>query len=220
MNRRRFARRPLWPRASWAKDHSKILFTFDDGPTEQTTPKVLEVLAEFGVRAVFFQIGERIQRHPELAKMVLEQGHVIGNHSQTHSILKPWQFRPAWREVAQCQETCERELGFTPKLFRPALGKLTPGFRWATRRLGLQIAGWSLDSNDWKCRSEEDAERCSEEFLEAIQPGDVVLLHDANPFCPQILERILPSITQSTRRSAKQRDPLGPPHPQHRYGQG
>ena len=188
----RFARRTRWLKrialAPFSRTRcagSEILLTFDDGPHPEYTPAVLERLAAFDIQAAFFLIGRRI--NSELVERISDAGHVIGNHTFAHA-------SPRWRnfsasDVQKCQELLPEA-----KLFRPPLGRLTPGLWLAARRLGLECMGWSLDSCDWRCRSESDAIRCTHEVLELVRPGDIILFHDSHRWILPILDVVLPAL--------------------------
>jgi peptidoglycan/xylan/chitin deacetylase (PgdA/CDA1 family) len=165
-----------------------ILLTFDDGPHAEHTPAVLERLARFHLTAAFFLVGNRIT-DPQLVQRITDAGHVLGNHTFSHAIPKWSDTAVSLADVGRCQELIP-----TAKLFRPPLGKLTPGLWLAARRHGLRIVNWSLDSGDWRCRSEADAATCAAEVLELVRPGDVVLFHDDHRWIGRILDIVLPSL--------------------------
>jgi peptidoglycan/xylan/chitin deacetylase (PgdA/CDA1 family) len=165
-----------------------VLLTFDDGPHPEHTPAVLNRLAAFGVSAAFFLVGNRVT-DPSLVKRIADVGHALGNHTFAHVV-------PRWRDTAvsrmdvrKCQEVVPNAT-----LFRPPLGRLTPGLWLAARRLNLKCVSWSLDSGDWRCRSEADAMQCAKEVLELVRPGDIVLFHDDHRWIGPILDVVLPAL--------------------------
>lgn len=166
---------------------SDILLTFDDGPHPEHTPAVLERLAAFGVRAAFFLVGNRIA-DPALVSRIRADGHIIGNHTFSHAVPR-WRDASVRADCAKCQELIP-----DATLFRPPLGKLTPGNWLAARRLGLKCVLWSLDSGDWRCRTAADAKVCAKEVLELVRPGDIVLLHDDHRWIGPILDVMLPAL--------------------------
>lgn len=167
---------------------SQILLTFDDGPHPEHTPAVLDRLARFGTRAAFFLVGSRIA-DPTLVQRIAGAGHALGNHTFAHAVPR-WHERTApLADARRCQELIP-----TATLLRPPLGKLTPGLWLAARRLGLACVHWTLDSGDWRCRGETDAEQCAREVLERVRPGDIVLFHDDHRWIVPILEVVLPEL--------------------------
>lgn len=153
-----------------------MALTFDDGPDPQRTPAVLDLLARQGVRATFFVVGARAEVHPELVRRMVAEGHVVGNHSYTHS----WRFplRSLGRTMEELRRTGEvlhRITGRQPRLFRPPFGVTNPTIARAVRRLGLDPVGWSIRSLDTMGQSPE---RVAARILRRLHPGAVILLHD------------------------------------------
>lgn len=154
----------------------RVALTFDDGPDPQRTPAVLDLLARQEVRATFFVVGARAEAHPELVRRMATEGHVVGNHSYTHS----WRFplRSLGRTVEELRRTGEvlhRITGRQPRLFRPPFGVTNPTIARAVRRLGLDPVGWSIRSLDTMGQSPE---RVAARILRRLHPGAVILLHD------------------------------------------
>lgn len=154
----------------------RVALTFDDGPDPQRTPAVLDLLARQGVRATFFVVGARAEAHPELVRRMVAEGHVVGNHSYTHS----WRFplRSLGRTMEELRRTGEvlhRITGRQPRLFRPPFGVTNPTIARAVRRLGLDPVGWSIRSLDTMGQSPE---RVAARILRRLHPGAVILLHD------------------------------------------
>lgn len=154
----------------------RVALTFDDGPDPQRTPAVLDLLARQGVRATFFVVGARAEAHPELVRRMVAEGHVVGNHSYTHSWRFP--FRSLGRtmeELCRTGEVLHRITGRQPRLFRPPFGVTNPTIARAVRRLGLDPVGWSIRSLDTMGQSPE---RVAARILRRLHPGAVILLHD------------------------------------------
>jgi peptidoglycan/xylan/chitin deacetylase (PgdA/CDA1 family) len=185
-----FARRPHWLKREPLHGDG-VLLTFDDGPHPEYTPLVLDRLHRFDLRAAFFLIGERISVGAGSVSDGRSDGHLIGNHTWSHPRLGWLDFTEAESQIARCQEMLP-----DAKLFRPPFGRMTPGLRRSARRHGLRTMLWSLDSNDWRCRSRADADRCARELLAHLRPGDTVLLHDCHPWIVPILDIILPHVTR------------------------
>jgi len=151
-----------------------LSLTYDDGPGESLTPRVLDALAARDAKATFFLLGRRAAAAPGVADRVRDAGHEIGCHSHGH--LHAWK-TPPWRsaaDVARGYETLSAWLP-SPCLFRPPYGKLTPWTARAARRRGSRIVKWTVDSGDtWSAppRVEDVVERVRRDG------GGVVLLHD------------------------------------------
>ena len=172
----------------------RVRLTFDDGPHPTHTPAVLDRLDRFDVRATFFVLGNRVPAAADVVRRIHSTGHAVGNHTSTHPRPRWFGFRAAFDELAGCQRAVAAVTGVEPALFRPPLGRWTLPLRLACRRLGLTPTGWTLDSGDWRVRSDADAEQCAAELLAAVRPGDVILLHDYHPWIGTILDVLLPGL--------------------------
>lgn len=174
---------------------SGVCLTLDDGPDPSTTPALLELLDAHQAKAVFFLIGDRAARHPELVKEIARRGHVIGNHSQTHPSATFWLLRPwaLWRDVAGCQETLRGILGEAPLWFRPPVGHHNLFLAAILRELGLTMMIWN-------CRGFDGVNRDVSAILRSIErglrPGAIILLHEARPASVVVLSRTLELIRE------------------------
>ncbi|MCP4711935.1 MAG: polysaccharide deacetylase family protein [Planctomycetes bacterium] len=158
--------------------HSQTIFlTFDDGPDANVTPKILELLKSYGVRATFFPSGVNMVEYPELVRKIIESGHDIGDHGYYH--IHPWMSGPV-KTIQDINKTREvfrslGEKGMT-KLCRPPYGKinLVQLIYWLWER--KRFVFWTLDPKDYQGSS---GEKLGREVVERLAPGSVVLLHDS-----------------------------------------
>jgi peptidoglycan/xylan/chitin deacetylase (PgdA/CDA1 family) len=177
------------------RESGQILLTFDDGPHPEVTPQVLDRLARYNAKAVFFIVGSRIHRSPEVLPRIIAAGHMLGNHTYEHRLERdPW-FVPYVRDVVRCQRAIEQTAGQRPSLFRAPMGRKSLGALLTPRVLGLRHLVWSLDENDWRLRNEADARECGRKLAERSVPGDVILLHDDNPCVLYVLDVLLPALS-------------------------
>jgi peptidoglycan/xylan/chitin deacetylase (PgdA/CDA1 family) len=160
-----------------AANSRQLALTFDDGPNDPHTLKLLEVLAQHGVRATFFMIGRYVQQRPQIAREVAQAGHAIGNHTFTHPNLIFCSDMQTRIQLAECNRAIEDVAGHTPKLFRPPFGGRRPSTLRIARELGLTPAMWNVTGWDWNAHSSETVER---KVSKQIRGGDVVLLHDGS----------------------------------------
>lgn len=155
----------------------KIAITFDDGPEESMTVRVLDVLARHHVKAAFFLIGEKARQHPEIVKRIMEEGHIIGSHSFTHTGLFPFGRRSKIAdELTKTRHILKEITGRTVCLFRPPFGVTNPAIAAAIRAGGYQTVGWSVRAFD--TRRYVSRSRILSRLLKGIHPEAVVLLHD------------------------------------------
>lgn len=180
--------------------------TFDDGPDPRTTPAVLDALAEAGVRATFFVLGSRAERHPELIARLVDEGHELALHGWRHR--HGWVRWPgeAYADVVRGAQELERLTGAPPRFFRPPHGAWTWAQRAAVRRLGLTPVHWTVEAHDWHpALGPEDVVR---RVAERSHPGDVVVLHDAGPG-GKTTAAALPGLLEELRARGFQPKPLG-----------
>lgn len=179
------------------RDRKQVALTFDDGPDPVMTPQVLDALAEAGVHATFFVIGKALAANPALAKRMVNDGHVVGNHSWQHSRLQNFYFA-GWhtREIGAGMHAIGEATGqAAPPLYRPPVGLKSWAVGRAAARYGLTLVAWSLHGHDTRLPSPE---RIAQRVLERVQAGDIILLHDGHdlpgrqrPFCAQAVRLIL-----------------------------
>lgn len=132
-----------------AAGSTEVALTFDDGPDARYTPRCLDILEQHGVRATFFLVGERVRRHPDLARQIRERGHDVGNHTwshQHHWCLGP---RRSMDEVRGGSRAIAEAIGEAPRYFRPTFGIMNLSTYLASARLGERCVLWSLAARDW-----------------------------------------------------------------------
>ena len=128
----------------------EIALTYDDGPNDVATERLLEVLAHYQVRASFFLIGRYVQQRPHIVRAIAEAGHLIGNHTMTHPWLA-WQSAGRVREeLAGCNAALEDVLGIPVRYFRPPHGARRPAVLHIAHSLGLTPVQWNILPGDWK----------------------------------------------------------------------
>jgi peptidoglycan/xylan/chitin deacetylase (PgdA/CDA1 family) len=155
---------------------SKLLgLTYDDGPNDPHTLRLLEVLAKHGVRATFFLIGRFVEQRPGLARQIAEHGHAVGNHTWAHPSLVFCGTPQTRMELERCQRAIEDATGASPRLFRPPFGGRRPGTLGIARSLGLEPIMWNVTGYDWNA---PPAERIADHVSRRIRGGNVILLHD------------------------------------------
>jgi peptidoglycan-N-acetylglucosamine deacetylase len=172
----------------------KIYLTFDDGPTPEITEWVLDELKKHNAKATFFCIGHNIEKHPEIFKRVIENGHSIGNHTFNH--LNGW--KTSISEYIENFELCETSisnlksseiLNLKSKIFRPPYGKIKTSQSKTLRQLGYKIIMWDVLSADFD--STITPEKCLENVLKNTTTGSIIVFHDSVKAFPN-LEYTLP----------------------------
>jgi peptidoglycan/xylan/chitin deacetylase (PgdA/CDA1 family) len=131
-------------------DPSEAALTYDDGPNDNATDELLDLLAAHNARATFFMIGSFVRQRPQIVRRVHAAGHLIGNHTDTH----PWlHLKPAsliHEELRACNQALENTLGAPVRYFRPPHGARRPYVLRAARELGLRTVQWNAMGHDWQ----------------------------------------------------------------------
>jgi peptidoglycan/xylan/chitin deacetylase (PgdA/CDA1 family) len=153
----------------------KLALTYDDGPNDPHTLRLLEVLAKHNVRATFFMIGRYVQQQPQIAREVAKAGHVVGNHTFTHPNLIFVSELQARVQMQECERALAHAVGEHSRLFRPPFGGRRPVSLRVARSLGLEPVMWNVTGWDWKATS---ADYIFGKVSRQIRGGDVILLHD------------------------------------------
>lgn len=192
---------PNWTRLpEAAAGRRELAITIDDGPDPRITPRVLDLLDERGVKATFFCIGERVQRHGELARETVRRGHSVENHSQRHlnyfSLLGP---RNLVAEIERAQDTIGITTGQHPLFFRAPAGLRSPFLDPVLSRLGLRLASWTRRGFDTVSAR---AEAVLAKLTRGLEAGDILLLHDGHaaltgngvPVILEVLPRLLDAL--------------------------
>lgn len=168
----------MYPHWTWRYTTAeKVLYlTFDDGPTPEITPFVLDQLAQYEARATFFLIGNNVEKYPALAQRIVAAGHTLGNHTQHHVKGRTTDIRSYLEEVAAAQQTLFEHTGLRTRLFRPPYGSLTRRQSCALRN-AFEIAMMDVISGDFD--NKRTGAQCAQTVIRHARPGSVVLFHDS-----------------------------------------
>jgi peptidoglycan-N-acetylglucosamine deacetylase len=156
-------------------DSVSMALTFDDGPDPEITPAVLDSLDDLGARGTFFMVGESVVKHPDTARMVLERGHIIGNHSMTHPKMFLMRKSEVEKEIDSAQKAIIDATGGEPGLFRPPYGIFDFTCASVVKEHGLTMVLWTVLSGDFAHKLPGDIEKNLEPY---IRPGAIVVFHD------------------------------------------
>ena len=179
---------------SVSTDKKQIALTFDDGPHPKLTPRILKILAQYGIPATFFMVGENVLNYPEAARAVIEAGHEVGNHTFTHPHIATLNERAIFDEIGKCEDALEELCEYRPHLLRTPQGALTPSLERCLLEDDYILVLWSLDTRDWDNKS---TACIVQTVLDEVKPGDIILMHDYighNSKTPEALEKIIPQL--------------------------
>jgi peptidoglycan/xylan/chitin deacetylase (PgdA/CDA1 family) len=158
-----------------AHGSKQLALTYDDGPNDPHTYRLLEVLARHNVHATFFLIGQFVRQRPEIAREIVKAGHVVGNHTFTHPLLTLKLAAEVHKELSDCNAALADALGRTPSIFRPPFGGRRPAVLRVARELGLEPIMWNVTGYDWDAPPAAVIEK---KVASRINGGNVILLHD------------------------------------------
>ena len=200
----------LWPRsqalgpnltrlpAAPAGAPGRVALTIDDGPDPEVTPRVLKLLAEYRLKASFFLIGHRAEKHPALCRAIVEQGHRVENHGHSHSHALSL-FGPARlaADIARAQTVLNHATGQAPRFFRPTAGLRNLFLEPVLARQDLRLASWTRRGYDTR---EPRPDRVLQRLTRGLSDGDILLLHDGHAARAgdgrPVIEHLIPSLAR------------------------
>jgi len=159
----------------WETSNQKILLTFDDGPSAEATDTILKTLDENKLKAVFFCVGNNIRLFPELTKSILNEGHIIGNHTFNHKKLTTISYTESINEINSFTVLLKEKYNYDVNYFRPPHGKFKFKTSSLIRKCGLKNVMWSLLPYDFK----NEIKRVKLAVDKYLKNNSVVVLHDS-----------------------------------------
>lgn len=175
--------------AAEVKEAPRIALTFDDGPSAYTK-QLSEGLKKRGVKATFFLLGENIEKHEEEVKILAGDGHLLGNHSYSHSQLNKLPKIKACQEIARTNNLIYECTGTYPLYVRPPFGEWDEELDCGVEMIPIF---WNVDSLDWKIKN---TEKIVKRVLEQTKDGDVILMHDGYETSVQAAFRIVDALQE------------------------
>ncbi|MDS3859851.1 polysaccharide deacetylase family protein [Thermosynechococcaceae cyanobacterium BACA0444] len=181
-------------------EYKVVALTFDDGPDRRQTLQVLSILKAHKAKATFFVIGRSVQKYPNIAAKIVEEGHIIANHSWSH---RYQQFSPqeAAREFQRTDQIIHEVTGVKNYWFRPPGGRLNNGLVEYAKTQKLPIIMWSVDPRDWQ--PGRSATQIKASVLQQTRPGSIVLLHDGGG-PRQGMIQVLPGVLTALKKQGYQ----------------
>lgn len=171
-------------------DGAGVWLTIDDGPDPETTPRLLDLLDQHRARATFFLIGDRVDRHADLAREIVARGHGLGNHTGSHPQASFWAAGPGRTasEILAGNRSIESATGRTPSWFRAPVGHCNFFVHPASAEAGMSVVGWRRQGYDGVSTKVELILR---RLTRRLQRGDILVVHDATPVAEEVLEGVL-----------------------------
>ena len=176
------------PVYSVERDGKFVSLSFDAAWGNEDTQMLIDILAKYGVRATFFVVGEWVDKYPESVKALHDAGHEVMHHSDAHPHMAKLTAKQIIDEVDRCSDKIEAVTGVRPTLFRCPYGEYDDNVIGTVNGMGLTTVQWDTDSLDWKkLTAGEIYKRVSSK----VQPGSIVLFHNAGLHTPEALPSII-----------------------------
>lgn len=170
------------------KRKKTIALSFDDGPSNSVTPKILDILKEQEVTATFFVLGSRINNHANIIRRIKDEGHEIGNHGYNHTSFKRLSGEALLNQINNTNTNIINIISEQPTLVRPPYGELNKN---AINTLNYPIIFWSIDPRDWDGTSISAMQK---NIITNLDDGKIILLHDLYENTAQLVKIIVPQI--------------------------
>lgn len=175
-----------------------VALTFDDGPSPNITPQVLDILKENNIKATFFLIGRNLKQFPKIGQQIVADGHAVGNHTWHHWRNLMMGFTAA-HEIEDTAALMYEVTGVKTSLFRPPNGFLNNGLADYALKQKEAVVLWSVDSGDWR-GSRASVDGLVNRVVEGVKPGGIVLMHDGGGDRSRTVQALPKIIEELTRR--------------------
>jgi len=167
---------------------NRVFLTFDEGYEQGFTPSILDTLAKREASAVFFITLPYARQNPELVRRMIDEGHVLGNHSTKHLSFPDMPLRDAASDIMELHNYIKDNFGYEMSLFRPPMGEFSEQILALVQSLGYTSVFWSWTYKDWLTDNQPPpAESLNKLLREAAHPGAVILLHAVSQTNAEIL---------------------------------
>lgn len=181
------------PIYSVQRDYKVVSLSFDAAWGNEDTQQLIDILAKYNVKATFFVVGQWVDKYPESVKALYDAGHEVMNHSNDHAHFNSLSADEIISNITACNEKVASVTGDTPTLFRPPYGEYDDHVIAAVRSMGMEPIQWDVDSLDWK---EIPADQITQRVVSRVQPGSIVLFHNAAIHTPEALPTIIEALIQ------------------------
>ncbi|HEY5707691.1 MAG TPA: polysaccharide deacetylase family protein [Terrimicrobiaceae bacterium] len=170
-----------------------IAMTFDDGPSPQLTPRLLDTLKERGIKATFFVVGQNAAEYPDILRRMASEGHEIANHSWSHPALTKLGVEGVRKQIENTNDVIAKVTGKRPTLMRPPYGATSSILnKRLTEDYGLKVILWSVDPLDWRYRN---SNRVYSYIVQNTHPGAIILTHDIHATTVAAMPETLDTLT-------------------------
>ena len=180
-----------------AENEKTIALTFDQGYENGYTTPILDTLKEKGVRAVFFLTGHYVRSQPELVQRMIDEGHILGNHSDSHKVYcKDLSIEDSAADAIWMQNYLRENFGYEMRLFRFPEGEFSEQSLALMQQMGYKSLFWSFAYNDWDPNNQPDPAAARARIEKFLHPGEIMLLHSVSATNAQILPEVIDLIRE------------------------
>ena len=179
-----------------SKDEKTIYLTFDEGYEAGFTSKILEILKENEVKATFFITAHYLNTNEELVKQMIEEGHIVGNHTVNHKSMPTLTEEEIKKEVMDLHIAVYQKFEYEMKYIRPPKGEFSEKSLKYTNNLGYKTVMWSFAYEDWNENNQPDKEKSKKKIIENVHNGEIMLLHGNSKTNTEILGDIIKEIKE------------------------
>ena len=173
------------------KENKTIYLTFDEGYEAGYTSQILEILKENDVKATFFLTAHYVNTQPELVQQMIDEGHIIGNHTVNHKSIPSLTEEEIKKEVMDLHQSVYEKFGYEMKYIRPPKGEFSEKSLQVTNSLGYKTVMWSFAYEDWNEEKQPDEEKAKEKILNNLHNGEIMLLHGNSKTNTNILDSVI-----------------------------
>jgi len=171
----------------------KIALTFDDGPNERNTVRMLDILKKNNAKATFFVCGWRIEYNEDILKRMAQEGNDIGGHSWDHSDLTDLSKKEVRKQLKDTNDAIYEASGYKPHIMRMPFGAWNDTVKSVAEKLDLSLIHWSDDTEDWKSKN---AKKIYRFIMKNAEEGDIVLSHDLYDATVEAMEKAIPALIE------------------------
>ena len=175
------------------RDQKMIAISFDAAWGTEDTQQLIDILGKYNIKATFFVVGQWVDKYPESVKALADAGHEVMNHSNTHAHMSQLSADEIIADVSACNDKIEAVTGVRPTLVRLPYGDYDDSSVNAVRSIGMEPIQWDVDSLDWKDLA---AGEITQRVTSKVQPGSIVLFHNAALHTPEALPAIIQTLLQ------------------------
>ena len=163
----------------------KVALTFDDGPSANVTPQILNTLKKHQVKATFFVLGQRVEKYPNIAKQIADDGHQIAGHSWNHRDLSKLDIPTVEADLKKTNDMIQQVTGVVPTVYRPPYGAINNSMR---NQIQLSPILWTVDTLDWK---HHNPSQTLQSVKSGTKPGAIIIMHDIHQATATALEDVI-----------------------------